>query len=134
MARSTSVVAAAAALAAAFGMASATPALAETKNLQQQQQQQQQHFDQETLRSFAAATVEVEEINQSRMPELEAAGTPDEMQAVREAAQEEMVDAIEEEGLTVATYNQIHMAAETDPALAAQIGQYIQEIAPTQMQ
>ncbi len=126
-----SFVAAATALTVAFGMGWVSAASAQVKDLHQQEAEQ---YDSDTLRSFAVATVEVERINQTYLPELQAAESPEDLQEIQETAQDEMIDAVEAEGLSVELYNQIHQDARINPALANQIGQYMDAVAPPQTQ
>jgi len=59
------------------------------------------------LKSFASAVVEVHRINDAYIPKLEAASTPDEEQKLEAAALREMVQAVENEGLSVEKYEEI---------------------------
>ena len=118
-----------AALGIATGMAWAPAALAQSQAPQDQPQQMEgQPFSQEALQSYAAATLEIERIHESYGPAIEAAGTPEEQEAIQQEAHDEMLDVVEDEGLSVEQYNQIYMAAQADPALASQISQYIVEL------
>lgn len=85
-------------------------------------------YTDEELRAYAAAATEVQRINESYQPQLEAAESPEEVQAVREQATGQMVEAVEDEGLSVDRYNEIFQAAQADPEVAEQISQYVQEM------
>jgi hypothetical protein len=61
----------------------------------------------EQLESFAAATIDIVQI--------------------QEAAQQQMQAAVEEAGLTIEEYNQIAQAAQTDPAIDQALQQLIQD-------
>ncbi|TVR83724.1 MAG: DUF4168 domain-containing protein [Rhodospirillales bacterium] len=86
------------------------------------------NYSEEELRSYAAAAIEVQRINETFQPQLQAAETPEEVQAVREQATGQMVEAVEDEGLSVDRYNQIFQAAQADPEVAEQISRYVQEM------
>jgi len=69
------------------------------------------------LKSFAGAVVEVHRINDAYIPKLEAAGTADEEQKLEAAALREMVQAVENEGLSVEKYEDILTQAQTSREL-----------------
>ena len=69
------------------------------------------------LKSFAGAVVEVHRINDAYIPKFQAAGTSDEEQKLEAAAVREMVQAVENEGLSVEKYEQILTLAQTDREL-----------------
>lgn len=69
------------------------------------------------LKSFAGAAVEVHRINDAYVPKLEAAGTVDEERKLEAAALREMVQAVENEGLSVDKYEEILTQAQTDREL-----------------
>ena len=69
------------------------------------------------LKSFAGAVVEVHRINDAYIPKFQAAGTSDEEQKLEAAAVREMVQAVENEGLSVEKYEQILTLAQSDREL-----------------
>ena len=79
------------------------------------------------LRAFAAAALEVQEIGREWQEAAQAAGSEAEVETLRDQAQNQMVEAVEGEGLSVDDYNAIVVAAETDPELAARIQTLIVE-------
>lgn len=95
-----------------------------------QMQQPAQDFSDETLRSFAVAFLEVDQINKEYTPRLQAAQTPEEQQQLQEEASQQMVSAVENsEGITVQEYTSIMQAAQADPELAQKLTNYIGEAA-----
>ena len=84
-------------------------------------------FSDESLQSFAVAAVQVMEINASAQRSMIGAESADEQQQVQAEASEQMVLAIESQGLTVEQYNEIATAAQADPEVANQIQRYIGE-------
>lgn len=92
----------------------------------------QQQFDEETLSSFAVAAVQIQQIGEAAQQQLQAAEAPDQEQQVQMQAQQQMLQAVEAEGLTVEQYNEIATAAQADPELAQQIEQHFAEAAQQQ--
>lgn len=87
-----------------------------------------QNFDDDTLRSFAVAFLEVDKINKEYAPRMQEASTPEEQQKVQEEASQEMVTAVEgAEGISVQEYTSIMQAAQVNPDLAKKLTQYIGE-------
>ncbi len=84
-------------------------------------------YDSDDLKSYASAVVELRKINEEYTKRLQSAGSPEEQQSVREEATGKMVEAIEEEGLTVEKYNDIYNAALTDPQIAQEVNEYLRE-------
>ncbi|MGX5915671.1 DUF4168 domain-containing protein [Aliidiomarina sp. Khilg15.8] len=108
------------------------PALAQQDQQQQQQQQQQraqQQMEQmanepvtdEQLEQFAAALDDIESINDDFVAQLEQAETQEEAQELQIAAQSEMVEAVEDSGLTVEEYNAIAYRMQNDPEIQEKI-------------
>jgi flagellar biosynthesis component FlhA len=81
----------------------------------------------EQLRRFAAAALQVQEIGRDWEAQAQAAENEAEVEALREQAQVEMVQAVESEGLSVGDYNAIVAAADADPDIAARIQQFLIE-------
>lgn len=100
----------------------ATPALAqEYGDPMQQQQAPQMEVNDEQVSAFAEAQARVVEIGEKWSPRLEAAETAEEMQEAQQSAQQEMIVAVENSGLSVEEYNQIAQAAQADEALRERI-------------
>jgi predicted PurR-regulated permease PerM len=124
--------AAVAALGMAFGAASltgtsvTTPAAAQTAPAPGQAP----NVDEDTLRSFAVATLEIQEISQTYQPQMEAAESQEQQQQIAQAANDEMVAAVEAvPGIDVESYNAIAEAAQADPEMMQQINMFIAEAA-----
>ncbi|MCC5977996.1 MAG: DUF4168 domain-containing protein [Salinarimonas sp.] len=124
--------AAVAALGMAFGAASLTgtsvtsPAAAQTAPAPGQAP----NVDEDTLRSFAVATLEIQEISQAYQPQMEAAESQEQQQEIAQAANDEMVAAVEAvPGIDVDSYNAIAEAAQADPEMMQQINTFIAEAA-----
>ncbi len=77
-------------------------------------------FDQEQIESFATAQDEVTQIQQEYTSQIQQA---DEQQAaqLQKEAQQEMVSAVEDAGLSVKEFNRIAQAARNDQELQEQI-------------
>lgn len=89
--------------------------------------------DDEKLRSFAVAFLEVAKVNQVYQPQIEAAQNPDEQQRLQESAGAQMLEAVNaQEGITVDEYNVIIQQAQADPELAQRINGHITEAAQQQ--
>jgi hypothetical protein len=73
------------------------------------------------LKSFAVAVIEVQRINDSYVQKLQGTASPEEQQQLRQTASQEMVRAVEKEGMSVDKYKQIMSHAETDPAGAERV-------------
>ncbi|RUO30954.1 hypothetical protein CWE12_06865 [Aliidiomarina sedimenti] len=109
------------------------PALAQEQQQQQQQQAQQQQAQQqmeemasepvtdEQLEQFADALDEIERINDEFVAELEEAENQEEAQELQIAAQSEMVEAVENSGLSVEEYNAIAYRMQNDPEIQERI-------------
>jgi len=124
-----STLAAVAALGMVFGAASLT-GVATTPAAAQQAPApgQAPTVDDQTLRSFAMATLEIQEISQTYQPQLEAAQSPEEQQEIAQTANEEMVRAVEAvPGIDVDQYNAIAEAAQNDPQMMQQINTLLAE-------
>jgi hypothetical protein len=88
---------------------------------------QQTEFDSNQLQSFASAARKVQEIRTKWQPKMQEADDAEKMQELQRQANAEMVNALEETGLTVATYNAIATAAQNNPQLAEQIAKLMEQ-------
>jgi hypothetical protein len=84
--------------------------------------------DEATVERFAVASVEVQRMSRELTEEMNAASNVTEAQELQRKAQEEMAQAVEEEGISVREYNEIATAMQQDPALAARINAKIEAI------
>lgn len=81
--------------------------------------------DEEKLKSFAVAFLEVSKVTQEYQPQISAA-TPEEQQRLQQEVGAKMMDAVEESnGITVEEYNTIIQSAQADPELAQRINSHI---------
>ena len=125
----------ASALALALGAAYAAPAaMAQQQPPPQQQQgmpaQQQPEIEpvsDEEIWQFVRAVDDVSEIVEDMRPQLEAANGQEEAQMIQQAAQAQMLEAVENQGLTAQRYNEINMAAQADPELGVRISEIAEE-------
>jgi hypothetical protein len=123
------------ALALALGAAYAAPAaMAQQQPPPQQQQgmpaQQQPEIEpvsDEEIWQFVRAVDDVSEIVEDMRPQLESANGQEEAQMIQQAAQAQMLEAVEGHGLTAQRYNEINMAAQADPELGQRISQIAEE-------
>lgn len=129
--RNTIAIAAAVAMAAPIATSGAALAQTEAPSAPMQQQQQApaaQDFSDNTLRSFAVAFLEVDQINRTYTPQLEQAESPEQQQEIQQQASAEMVEAVEgSDGISVQEYTSIMQAAQANPELAQKLTEYIGE-------
>jgi hypothetical protein len=132
-------VAAAMATAPALGQQDDVERKAQSPATQQQPAQQQpapQQFDQqqeaasvseEKLEQFVEALTEITMIRQTAAVELESAADMERAEQVHREAQEQMIEAVENAGLSVDEYNRIATLMGTDPELSERIHSKLQE-------
>ncbi len=77
----------------------------------------------EEVANFAAAMVDVQELGQQWTQRMQETDDQEELSQMQQEAQEEMIGAIEDHGMTVEEYNEIATAAQQDPELAQEIEQ-----------
>lgn len=87
-----------------------------------------QDLSDEQLKSFAAATLEVEDLNQKWSPRIAEAKEPSEQESIRRQAMGEMAQAVRDEGLTVQGYNEISKVVQADPETAQTVEAYRAEM------
>ena len=90
--------------------------------------QEQPAFTENTVRQFAQAAVQVQAIGQEYHPQLQAAQSDAERNAIRQKASDRMVTAIRQEGISLEVYNQIAAAARTNPELDNQISRLMDDV------
>jgi hypothetical protein len=98
-------------------LAQAAPPAAETT----------QDFSDTDLKSFASALVEVSRINDNYLPIYHAAKSPEEQQAIEQKASTEMVQAVQNVGMSVDKYHQILAKARSNPEVANRINEHVKE-------
>lgn len=116
---------AAVALMAGAAFVAPTPVTAQTE-MQQQQEAPAVEYDDQTLQTYAAAMTEVVEIGERMQPSIAEAESEEEAEEIWVEMQEEMVSAVEQQGMSVDEYNQITQQAQMDPDLAAEINEMVQ--------
>lgn len=79
------------------------------------------------LKTFAVAALEVLRINDLYLPKLKMATTPEEQRQVEKTATDEMVKAVEKEGLTVDKYKEIMTHAEANPEVAERVMKHMKD-------
>jgi hypothetical protein len=79
------------------------------------------------LKSFAVALLEVDRIKTTYAPKL--ALTLRAQQEVKQAASQEMVQALKQHGMSVDKYQEILINVQTNPALAGKVDHYLKESA-----
>jgi hypothetical protein len=82
------------------------------------QSQPRKDVSDKQLQSFAKAYVEVEEIRASHQASLSQVEKPEQVQKIQQEANAKTVKAVEKQGLTPETYNQILTAVNSDGTLA----------------
>jgi hypothetical protein len=80
-------------------------------------------MDSETLDSFADAYVEVRNIQSDFADQLGSVEDREKAQELQREAQEEMVSAVEDAGLSVQEYNQVASQMQNDPELREKVMQ-----------
>ncbi len=81
----------------------------------------------EKLDSFAAAAVEIQTINEEARAKLSEPGTSESPEDLQRQANEDIISAVEDEGLTIEEFNEIARLAQNDPALHSRVIAKIQE-------
>ena len=82
---------------------------------------QPQQINEETIEKFAGAFSEILVIQENFTEKLEAAESNEDAQALQQQAQQEMVEAVQDNGLSVAEYNEVVAMMEQDPQLREHI-------------
>lgn len=114
----------ASALFAAFVMASLTIGGAAMAQ-QGQGQAQSPSFTESEVESFANVVQEIQSIRKEYQPKMKEAGDKQQKTALQKEAQQEMIGAIKEEGLTVKKYSQISKAIPNNPELSNRIKKHM---------
>lgn len=86
------------------------------------------NFTTEQLKSFAAATLQVERLGDKWTPRIAAADGPSQEEKLRLQAMDELSKAIRRHGLTVDEYNRIKSAVQIDPDTARIVEDYRREM------
>lgn len=78
-------------------------------------------FSDARLKAFAAASTKILEIRKKYLPQLQAAGSEEDIRKISEAGQNEMMQAIAAHGLTSKQYNDVVAAVQKDRSLIERI-------------
>lgn len=92
---------------------------------QQMQGQASANFSDDKLKSFAEAVTGIQQVARDYAPRLRDAENPQQVAELEQEAQDAMMQTVKDEGLSVEEYNQIAVAAQTDPQLAQEIQGYM---------
>lgn len=85
-------------------------------------------IDDATLQAFAQSTLDVEPVIDKWTARIEEAETSEEAAQMREAGNQEIVQAVQGNGLDMETYNQLYQAVQTNPDVATIVQRYRQEL------
>ncbi|GAA0596904.1 DUF4168 domain-containing protein [Caenispirillum bisanense] len=91
-------------------------------------------FSETQLKSFAAAVQGIQEVANEYAPRLREATEPQQLADLQEEAEGKMLEAVQDEGLSVDEYNAIALTAQSDPQVAETIRGYIVEDSQSQAQ
>jgi hypothetical protein len=105
----------------------AASAFAEDYEGQAQPQQQAAMVDETKLDQFVDALSEVHAIRNEAAVELESTSTTEDAQEVQQRAQQQMIDAVEESGLSIEEYNRIATLMGSDPELQQRVSAKLEE-------
>ncbi|MFO8024066.1 DUF4168 domain-containing protein [Thiohalophilus sp.] len=115
-------------LVALFGMSLSVGAYAQNYGQGDAQQQQQQqdgqaaaNVDEASLNKFKDAFSEVNSIRESFAGKLENVEDTEKAQELQQQAQQDMVSAVEDAGLSVQEYNEIFAAVQQNPELQEKV-------------
>ena len=85
------------------------------------EQAEQPSFDEDTLKQFAGAYSEVQDIRDDYMAKIQEADDAETAQELQQEAQSKMVDAVTEAGVEVTEYNEIAMRMGQDQEFAQRV-------------
>jgi hypothetical protein len=92
-----------------------------------ERQPQASSYSDTQLKSFALAAINVVRIRDVYLPKLESAKTPEQQQEIRKAASDEMVRAIESQGMTVDQYTEISKQVQENSELAKRVQEHVRD-------
>jgi len=87
----------------------------------------QVELNQEQIQTYAAAASEVQGIREQWVPRIRQAEGNEQQAQLRQQATREMMDAIEQKGLSVQQYNAITKAAQENPELRRRITEQMRQ-------
>ncbi|WP_110667866.1 DUF4168 domain-containing protein [Salinicola halophilus] len=80
-----------------------------------------QNFSDEQLQQFADASQEIAAVSQDYTEQLQNASGDEEQQEIRQQANDEMVQAVQDSGMSVEQFNSIGQAIQQDPQLMQRV-------------
>jgi hypothetical protein len=92
-----------------------------------ERQPQASSYSDAQLKSFALAAISVVRIRNVHLPKLESAKTAEQQQEIRKAATDEMLRAIQSEGMTVDQYTEISKGVEENSELAKRVQEQVRD-------
>ncbi len=117
----------------AFALWTASPVIgisaAQAQSTQPQQSEQTApatSYSDTQLEDYAAAAVEVRDLNVKWQKRAQKSADPAEVQKIRQQASAEMVQAIRDEGLSIKEYNEITQAALQNAELSERINSFVE--------
>lgn len=115
--------------AAVLSLGLAGPALAAEAESETGMDSEQQNIDvsEEQLEQFAAAYGDIQEVRAEYVPKLQEAEGEEEQAKLQEEGQQEMVEAIESNGMDVAEYQEIGQALNSDEELQNRLQELMEE-------
>lgn len=87
-----------------------------------QTERPQAEISDEKLRQFSEARTAVQSVQQEYSQSIQSTQDEEKAQGLREEAQEAMVEAVRDSGLSVSEYNQISQRARSDESTARRLG------------
>ncbi|WP_110686827.1 DUF4168 domain-containing protein [Salinicola aestuarinus] len=88
---------------------------------QAQQGAAAQNFSDEQLQQFADASQDIASVSQDYTEQLQNASGDEEQQEIRKQANEEMIEAVQDSGMSVEEFNSIGQAIQQDPQLMQRV-------------
>jgi hypothetical protein len=85
------------------------------------EQQQNADFSDEELQNFVELQDKIGEVREDYVSQIESAESEDKARELQQKAQTEMVEVIEEEGMTVEEYNAIAVAYNSNPEIQERV-------------
>lgn len=109
------------------GLVSAPVMAQDTADSGSQAQAPAQNFSDEQLQQFADASQDIAMISQDYTEQLQNASDEGEQQKIRQQANDEMVQAVQDSGMSVEQFNSIGQAIQQDPALMQRVQGMVQQ-------
>lgn len=109
-----------------LGSAPAAQAQPATPQLSQAQPPKDGNVSDESLQAYAMAVLEINRIQTDMQPQIDGAGSQQEAEQLRRQARDQMVEAIQDQGLSIEQYNEINTMARQDTEVRAAILEHMQ--------